>query len=219
MYESFAPFGPLIYRADIRGEFNDFLLKHLDSIRDAKDARDMLLGNIEQQRYAPYPQEEFTSYVNEHLLNYLKERYQRQLLINRNIFHNDSEVLNPEDHQIRYHMGEGPWVNFSQKGEFNPMHNHGGIFSAVVFIDIPDELEKERETNSFMSKTSGCLDLVNETQHIIIRPRTGTLYLFPAYLWHLVYPYHSDVERVSMSFNIFDLYVGDFKFPHHSFAP
>ena len=93
MYESFAPFGLLIYRADIRGEFNDFLLKHLDSIRDAKDAREMLLGNIEQQRYAPYPKEDFTSYVNEHLLNYLKERYQRQLLINRNIFNNDAEAL------------------------------------------------------------------------------------------------------------------------------
>ena len=219
MYESFAPFGPLIYRADIRGEFNDFLLKHLDTIRDSKDARDMLVGNIEQQRYAPYPVEEFTSYVDDHLLNYLKDRYQRQLLINKNIFNDNAEELNPEEHTVRYHMGVGPWVNFSHKGEFNPMHNHGGIFSAVVFIDIPDELDEERESNSFIAKASGCLDFVNETQHIIVRPRTGTFYLFPAYLWHLVYPYQSDVERVSMSFNIFDLYVGDFKFPHHSFPP
>ena len=42
-------------------------------------------------------------------------------------------------------MGEGPWVNFSRRGEFNPMHNHTGIISSVVFIDIPDELEEERE--------------------------------------------------------------------------
>ena len=219
MHESFAPFGPLIYRADIRGEFNDFLLEHLESIRDSQDARDMLVGNIEQQRYAPYPTEEFSSYVNEHLFNYLKDRYQRQLLINRNIFNDDAEALNPEKNTVKYHMGPGPWVNFSHKGEFNPMHNHGGIFSAVVFIDIPDELEEERESNSFISKTSGCLDFINESQHIVVRPQTGTLYLFPAYLWHLVYPYHSDVERVSMSFNIFDLYVGNFKFPHHSFPP
>jgi len=218
MYESFAPFGPLIYRADIRGEFNDFLLKHLDSIRDAEDATEILVGNIKQQRYAPYPVEEFTSYVDEHLLNYLKDRYQRQLLINRNIFNDSANYKepNPEEHPVRYHMGAGPWVNFSHKGEFNPMHNHGGIFSAVVFIDIPDELEEERESNSFMSKTSGCLDFISDSQHIVVRPQTGTLYLFPAYLWHLVYPYTSDVERVSMSFNIFSVYIGDFKLPFFS---
>jgi len=216
MHESFAPFGPLIYRADIRGEFNDFLLKHLDSIRDAEDARGILVGNIDQQRLAPYPVEEFTSYVDEHLLNYLKDRYERQLLIDRNIFNEDAEELNPEEHIVTYHMGAGPWVNFSHKGEFNPMHNHGGIFSAVVFIDIPDQLAEERKNNNFISKTSGCLDFISESQHIIVRPQTGTLYLFPAYLWHLVYPYHSDVERISMSFNIFNLHIGDFKLPHFS---
>ncbi len=62
MYESFAPFGPLIYRADIRGEFNDFLLKHLDSIRDAEDATEILVGNIKQQRYAPKSNERSNIY-------------------------------------------------------------------------------------------------------------------------------------------------------------
>ena len=210
MYESFAPFGPLIYRADIRGEFNDFLLEHIESIRESKDARDKLVGNIEHQRYAPYPEDEFMSYVDVHVLNYLKEKYQRQLLIDRNIFGgNGNGLLNPEEYQVRYHMGEGPWVNFSRKGEFNPMHNHTGIISSVVFIDIPDELEEERENSSFSAKAAGTLDLIHGSQHIVVKPQTGTLYFFPAYLWHLVYPYHSDVERISMSFNIYDLYMGD----------
>lgn len=209
MYESFAPFGPLIYRADIRGEFNNFLLKHLDSMRDAKDARNMLVGNIERQRYGHYPQEEFISYIDDHVLNYLREKYQRQLSIDRNIFANSSKLLNPDDHEIRYHLGEGPWVNFSRKGEFNPMHNHSGVMSSVVFIDIPDELEEERESSSFSAKAAGTLDLINANQHIVVKPQTGTLYLFPAYLWHLVYPYHSDVERISMSFNVYDLYFDD----------
>ena len=218
MYESFAPFGPLIYRADIRGEFNDFLLKHLDSIREAKDARDMLVGNIEQQRYAPYPEKEFISYVDIHVLNYLKEKYQRQLSIDRNIFSgNSKKILNPDEHEIRYHMGEGPWVNFSCKGEFNPMHNHSGVMSSVVFIDIPDELEEERKSSSFSAKAAGTLDLIHGNQHIIIKPQTGTLYFFPAYLWHLVYPYHSDVERISMSFNIYDLYLDDMMVSSDSF--
>ena len=209
MYESFAPFGPLIYRADIRGEFNDFLLKHLDSIRESKDARKMLVGNIDQQKYAPYPEKEFISYTDIHVLNYLREKYQRQLRIDRNLFANNKKLLNPDEHQIRYHMGEGPWVNFSRKGEFNPMHNHTGIISSVVFIDIPDELEEERENSSFSAKAAGTLDMIHGSQHIVVKPQTGTLYFFPAYLWHLVYPYHSDVERISMSFNIYDLYMDD----------
>ena len=71
MYESFAPFGPLIYRGDIRGEFNDFLLKHLDSVRVSGDARNKLAGNIEEQRYASYPHNEFMSYVHYHILNHI----------------------------------------------------------------------------------------------------------------------------------------------------
>ena len=211
MYESFVPFGPLIYRADIRGEFNDFLLKHLDSVRDSRNAGNKLAGNIEEQRYAPYPEMEFMSYVDYHILNYLRENYKRLLKIERNVFGGRSkEFLDPNEHKVRYHMGEGPWVNFSSKGDYNPMHNHSGIISAVVFIDIPDKLEEERENSTYPINPSGCLEFVNSNcQHILVKPRTGTLYLFPSYQWHLVYPYRSDVERISMSFNIYELKYDD----------
>ena len=86
MHETFAPFGPLIYRGDIRGEFNNFLLKHLDSIRQCEDARNMLVGNIEQQRRTNYPQKEFVDFVDVHVVNYLRDKYQHQLSIDRNIF-------------------------------------------------------------------------------------------------------------------------------------
>ena len=35
------------------------------------------------------------------------------------------------------------------------------------------------------------------------------MYLFPSHLWHLVYPFNSDVERISMSFNVDNLFVDD----------
>jgi hypothetical protein len=31
----------------------------------------------------------------------------------------------------------GLWVNFQKKGEFQPIHNHSGMFSFVIWMDIP----------------------------------------------------------------------------------
>ena len=36
-------------------------------------------------------------------------------------------------------------------------------------------------------------------------PKTGDIFIFPAELKHTVYPFTSDVERVTMSFNVFDI--------------
>ena len=35
------------------------------------------------------------------------------------------------------------WVNFMKKYEFNPIHNHSGLYSFVIFVKIPFELDKE----------------------------------------------------------------------------
>ena len=35
------------------------------------------------------------------------------------------------------------WVNFMRPGDFNPLHTHGGDFSFVIFVDVPEEIEKE----------------------------------------------------------------------------
>jgi len=52
MHEVFAPFGPLIYRADVQGDFLNFLLEHLNVMRNGEDAKHTLAGNIEIQKYA-----------------------------------------------------------------------------------------------------------------------------------------------------------------------
>tara|TARA_B100001778_G_scaffold98540_1_gene80443 strand:- start:319 stop:1005 length:687 start_codon:yes stop_codon:yes gene_type:complete len=213
-YEAFAPYGPLIYRADIRGEFNDFLLEGLSEFRSKEyDARSKLVGNIENQRYSPYNPKKFIKFIDPHILNYINERYERTLCIHRNTFGNEkNNYLDPKKCAIKYHLGEGPWINFTTNGEFNPMHNHTGVMSSVIFIDIPDEINIERETSGFQAKAAGCLDLISQDQHIVVRPVSGTMYLFPAHLWHLVYPYHSDVERISMSFNVWDVFLNDEKY-------
>ena len=36
------------------------------------------------------------------------------------------------------------WVNFQKKYEFNPVHDHGGVFSFVIWIKIPFDYKKEK---------------------------------------------------------------------------
>ena len=50
MHEVFAPFGPLIYRANVQGDFLNFLLEHLNVMRNGEDAKHTLAGNIESQK-------------------------------------------------------------------------------------------------------------------------------------------------------------------------
>ena len=54
-HEVFTPFGPLIYRANVQGDFLNFLLEHLNVMRNGEDAKHTLAGNIESQKFALYP--------------------------------------------------------------------------------------------------------------------------------------------------------------------
>ena len=36
------------------------------------------------------------------------------------------------------------WVNFQHEGDYNPIHNHGGIFSFVIWIKIPTHWKDQK---------------------------------------------------------------------------
>jgi hypothetical protein len=103
------------------------------------------------------------------------------------------------------------WCNFQRKGEFNPLHNHSGLFSFVFWVDIPYNVEEEK--NLDMSKDSSFpmggsfsfhyLDTLGRTTYHKIDPKPGNFALFPAQLDHSVAPFYtSDEYRVSMSGNL-----------------
>ena len=53
------------------------------------------------------------------------------------------------------------WVNFMKKHEFNPIHNHGGMFSFIIFVQVPfvwDELQKISPGRISNSQRSGALE-------------------------------------------------------------
>tara|TARA_R110002020_G_scaffold98125_1_gene233798 strand:- start:624 stop:1223 length:600 start_codon:yes stop_codon:yes gene_type:complete len=100
---------------------------------------------------------------------------------------------------------ESAWVNYMKKGEFNPPHSHDGILSFVLFLQIPDELKKENKKYNGTSMGAGSIEFRTGTlalnSHSFF-PKEGDLFIFPSNLEHWVYPFKSNVERISVSGNL-----------------
>ena len=108
------------------------------------------------------------------------------------------------------------WVNFQKKGEFQPIHDHSGTFSFVIWMDIPYDWKDEaklpfvRPNNkippggnfSFVFSNGNCRQVHERT--ISMSPEmNGYCCFFPSDLCHQVYPFYtSDKERISISGNI-----------------
>jgi len=100
------------------------------------------------------------------------------------------------------------WIVSQYAGEYNPYHHHTGDFSAVVYLKIPSNMQKELDkeftdhypTNGLIEFMYGeNSDMRSDT--IKFKPEVGTILVFPSYLKHFVYPFYSEGERRSMSFN------------------
>ncbi len=97
------------------------------------------------------------------------------------------------------------WVNYQKKFEYNPPHKHSGLWSYVVWLDLPYNIEEEKE--KYKSNTEFNFQYIANDgliQQHSVDPKEGDIILFPAELWHSVNPFFlSDDFRVSLSGNIF----------------
>ena len=182
-------------------EINFMQLIGAQSKYNGKLIPEKLAGNIKHQVEAVFDEktkqvEEFFKIINPHLQKSIKE-FDSGF---GKIFKED-----PDKHGFMYDLGEGPWINFQQAGEFNPVHTHTGIVSAVVYIDVPPCIAEE---HTGILKAAGNIDFIfgessywsNTILHHV--PKTGEILIFPSHVKHTVYPFQSKVERVSMSFNV-----------------
>jgi len=110
----------------------------------------------------------------------------------------------------------GPlWANFQKKYEYNPPHKHSGVYSFVIWLKIPyniqDECAAENSVNSFRNSNGifyfqfiDSLGAINKFSIDADRSYEGKMLFFPAEMWHGVNPFFtSDEERISVSGNIF----------------
>ena len=109
------------------------------------------------------------------------------------------------------------WVNFQQKHEFNPVHTHSGLFSFVIWLNIPyeDEVENGPESlgypgikanGNFVFHYTDTLGRVHGFNIPADKSYNGTIILFPSMLSHSVNPfYSSDGKRITLSGNVYIL--------------
>ena len=105
------------------------------------------------------------------------------------------------------------WVNFQKKHEFNPLHDHTGIMSFVIWLKIPYLMEDELKVAPGASANPNLAghfafhftDALGDirTYHIPAdKTSENTILLFPARLKHSVFPfYSSDDFRITVSGN------------------
>ena len=107
------------------------------------------------------------------------------------------------------------WVNHQKKYEFNPFHNHSGVFSFIIFLKIPYTSE-EQSLLSPGKKSNGdkagklCFYYLDQNKEGGINQltldvdkkweRTGLI--FKSSLNHVVWPFYSDGIRITVSGNL-----------------
>jgi hypothetical protein len=107
------------------------------------------------------------------------------------------------------------WINIQKKHEFNPLHDHFGLFSFNIFVQVPFSNEEEYINSPGFkghSNLAGCLQFVYNTplgglrtfNIAMDKKLNGCMLLFPSELWHQVYPFYtSDKNRITAAGNIY----------------
>ena len=105
------------------------------------------------------------------------------------------------------HMAHS-WVVSQYAGEYNPWHHHSGDFSSVIFLKLPPKMNEEiKEDLKDHYPANGLIEFMFgenlgfRSDNLKFKPEVGKLLMFPSWLKHFVYPFKSEGERRSMSFN------------------
>lgn len=182
--------GPFVLEFRVDNDLIEALLKEGNKSRENNlDARKQLAGEIKEEFYYK-DYEWFLSAFSNYISSYLECTGGND----KNAWRLDSL-----------------WINYQKANEYNPPHNHTGDLSFVIYLQVPKEIELENEEKENERNNAGpgmiLFDYGQEMplsiHRIIHMPRTGDAFIFPAWLVHHVYAFKSDVERISVSGNIF----------------
>ncbi len=183
--------------------FNN-LKKEIENLRGKVGQQHRLAGNIKEE----WNLEPSIPILNTYILSLINKHpfHLNYLLKERKKFFNEEKT--PLLKLINL------WVNFQKKHEFNPIHNHSGLFSFIIFVQIPYDLEKElKEGPGSLSNSNftSCLqfhtydylgkNVINTV--FVDKSYEGGIYFFNAETMHCVYPFFtSDNFRITVSGNV-----------------
>ncbi len=199
----------------------DFLWKIVNKASDLKNAKEGLAGNISQSFYIEDEDDWFFKNVLKDTIDFYMQHDQgKQHIKHINAFSSNYILKDKNNKKIEPITSTLElntfWVNYQKKHEFNPIHNHGGVFSFVIWLKIPYDNEEQCKL-SFLdnmdedSKAPGefqfqVFDMLGNPSSIpykLGKEFEGRMLFFPSELRHLVNPfYETDEDRISISGNI-----------------
>lgn len=105
---------------------------------------------------------------------------------------------------------ERTWINYQRPGEFVPLHQHSGVFSFVVWIQLPFNYSKSFAPDTVSKTNHGqfefvYIDILGKIRTMLLAPDNtweGKIAVFPASMYHQVYPHYADDFRITISGNI-----------------
>ena len=169
----------------------DVLKIEQDNFNNCVDAKESLVGNLTHQFDFPQGRE----YLNEIVLMAAAEYSMRFRFPNY-----DKECIPTLD---------SLWINFQKKHDFNPVHEHTGDLSFVIWHKVPYEMCEEIEmynkevTSTFQFFYTDTLGKVCNKTLPISKEWENVICMFPAQLNHCVYPFYtSDDYRISIAGNV-----------------
>lgn len=178
----------------------DYLWKCVDS-RNKSTAKGYLAGNIHESNYLADRSDWF---FNHTLLPLCKEYAE--------YYSNIGESW-PTNRKHPYFL-ESFWVNYQKQGDFNPTHDHSGVYSFVVWMKIPIDFKQQNKNpiaknsnhpiiSAFQFHYSNILGQQKGYRYETDSSYEGTMLFFPSKLNHCVYPFFNcEEDRISISGNI-----------------
>jgi len=115
------------------------------------------------------------------------------------------------------------WINRQKNFEYNPPHSHNKHLSFVIYLQIPEEIKKEKNITSSNQPGSiefnygdnnnfsgiygdykdNIVSILSPITAYTYFPNVGDMFIFPSYLRHHVDAFKtSNVERISVSGNL-----------------
>ena len=108
------------------------------------------------------------------------------------------------------------WVNYQYQTEFNPYHDHGGVYSFAIWMKIPYDSDQlallpqfkeiepsQRKAGKFEFEYLDTLGEIKVLSYDLSQLYEGRMVFFPSKLRHCVYPFYgTDEPRISISGNI-----------------
>ena len=180
----------------------DLFKKLKKIIKDkSKEANHELIGNIKEE----YNLDKHIPIIEPFLLKIIGTESQLLKIINERY---DCNSVN------KPFKLKNLWVNFQKKNEFNPIHNHSGIFSFIIFIKIPFLIEDQLRMGPGKKASQNLPGVVQFLgfdhfnplllqNFFVDKTWEQSMLIFPASYVHCVYPFYEvDDYRITVSGNI-----------------